>query len=101
MDARASLADEPAVRALQDALRQELSDGVSSKRCSAELTHAIRVMCSVARDRGLRAEDVIIIFKSAWSSLPGVGPRAGDVRRNELFEQAVTLCIRSYYSISD
>jgi hypothetical protein len=101
MDSRASLADEPAVRALQDAMRQELSDGAPSKSCSAELTTAIRELCNVARERGLRAEDVIIAFKSAWSSLPAAGSRMGDARRNDLLERAVTLCIRSYYSITD
>jgi hypothetical protein len=101
MDSRASMADDPAIRALQEALRKDLSEGASNKSCSPELTRAIRDMCNVARERGLRAEDVIITFKSAWASLPAAGSRIGDAKRNELLERAVTLCIRSYYSISD
>lgn len=89
------------VRALQDAMQRQLSMDSTSNVCTPELTHAIRAMCVNARQRGLRAEEVIILFKSMWTSLPVANAQLIGQRRTELLERAVALCIKSYYTTAD
>ena len=66
-----------------------------------QLAPAIRILCLDAQRRGLRAEDVVILFKKAWAAVPGPEYGPEGTRRGEVLERAITLCIKSYYSTAD
>jgi hypothetical protein len=87
---------------LRDAVQRQLSaEPAGSNVCSPELTGAIRGLCAVARQRGLRAEEVVLLFKSIWAGIPATDYQIAAQRRTELLERAITLCITSYYATAD
>jgi hypothetical protein len=102
MDSRPAPATDAAFRALQDAIGAQLTtnpatDGVDLP----QLAPAIRTLCREAQRRGLRAEDVVILFKKAWAGVPGPEYSPEGTRRGDVLERAITLCIKSYYSTAD
>lgn len=75
--------------ALQGHLRQPVPDDT--------LRRALNALCTDARARNLRPEQLILIFKQVWSSLPEIQNRIGN-RRQELLDRIVTICIEEYYA---
>ena len=101
-ESRLPMADEISVRALQSAMQRQLADDTPPTNvCSSELTAAIRTLCTAARRQGLRPEHVVILFQNAWASLPITSSQLAGGRRTELLENAITLCIKSYYAAAD
>lgn len=89
-DVQFSQRAEAALRsALQGHLRQPLADDA--------LRRAFRALCVDARERNLRPEQLILIFKQAWSGLPEIQVRSGNPRQ-ELLDRIVTICIEEYYA---
>jgi hypothetical protein len=102
MDARPLAANDPTLLALQEAIGAQLASTPSTGGADLpQLAPAIRMVCHDARRRGLRAEEVVILFKRAWAAVPGPEYGSEGTRRGELLERAVTLCIKSYYSTVD
>jgi len=102
MGARLSSANDPTLLALQAAIGAQLATPPSADSADLpQLAPAIRLVCDDARQRGLRAEDVVILFKRAWAAVPGPDYGSEGGRRGELMERAITLCIKSYYSTAD
>lgn len=57
---------------------------------------SFRNVCTLARDQGLRVEQLLIILKQFWSHLTEArvwGPRESEERLSRL----VTTCIEEYY----
>jgi hypothetical protein len=75
--------------ALQGHLRQPVPDQA--------LRRALHALCADARARNLRSEQLILIFKQVWASLPDIQNRSGN-RRQELLDRVVTICIEEYYT---
>ena len=101
-DARLASATDPTLLALQAAIGEQLASASSTGgKDLSDLAPTIRLVCDDARRRGLRAEDVVILFKRAWAAVPGPDYESEGNRRGDLLERAVTLCIKSYYSMSD
>jgi hypothetical protein len=75
--------------ALQGHLRQAVPDDT--------LRRALHSLCADARKRNLRPEQLILIFKQVWSSLPEVQDRNA-ARRQDLLDRIVTICIEEYYA---
>ena len=49
-----------------------------------------------ARERGIRAEQLLVIMKDVWHSLPAL--QQGDSeRQTELLQELISHCIRQYY----
>ena len=65
------------------------------------LREALALVTAEARSRALRAEDVIVAFKSLLASLPELhsGPRRMEAVAFQ--ERLVTMCIKAYYHIAD
>jgi hypothetical protein len=102
MDSRVASAIDPTLLALQAAIGAQLATPSSTGGANlSELAPAIRLVCDDARRRGLRAEDVVILFKRAWAAVPGPDFGSEGNRRGDLLERAITLCIKSYYSSAD
>jgi hypothetical protein len=82
-----------------DALRQSRSRSADDESISdPALQDALHRAAAEARERGLKAEELIILFKSVLDAIPA-GPTAGDkLRRARVRERIVSLCIRAFYS---
>lgn len=61
------------------------------------LERAVAAVVREARERSMRPEELIIAFKSLYSSLPEPSTTAARTEQSRLREQLVTACIRAYY----
>lgn len=75
--------------ALQGQLRQPSAD--------LSLRRALRALCLEARARELRAEQVIVLFKRAWDTLPESRGRDGG-KKQEMLDRVITVCVEEYYA---
>jgi hypothetical protein len=77
-------------RTLELALRVE--DGTRN----LDLQRAMRVLCEEARRQGMRAEELIILFKKTWQARPEL-QRMSREETSRLFDSVVTMCVEQYY----
>ncbi len=95
--------------AVRDAHLRELAD-VALRRVArvAQLEEKVDVgtqelighTCTVARERGVRVEQVVLLLKEAWRELPEArGLPRHDA--SDMLAQTITVCIRAYYSRDD
>jgi hypothetical protein len=63
----------------------------------AELRQSMRLICADAHRRKLRAEQLLIIMKDVWLSMPDTANVLGDRSHHELFEHVVTAALDEYY----
>jgi hypothetical protein len=63
----------------------------------AALQPALRLVASEARDRKVHAEQLLVLLKDVWFSLPTVRADSVDGQQ-QMLQRVVTLCIREYYS---
>jgi hypothetical protein len=63
---------------------------------SSDLQDAIRELCTAARKQGMRAEELIVLFKKTWSERPELRtlPREETGR---LFDSVVSMCVEEFY----
>jgi hypothetical protein len=59
---------------------------------------ALRRIAAEARDKGMTAEQLLIVLKDVWLSLPSIDRAIGSEAQNAVLQRVVSLCIRSYYS---
>ena len=62
------------------------------------LGRALRVMAAEARERAILPEQLLIILKDVWYSLPVVRAIREPSDQVRLLQRVVTMCIREYYS---
>ena len=63
-----------------------------------ELAKLLRKAGAEAREKKLRPEELLVVFKQLWNSLPEpVDPQSTD-QRERLRQRLVTLCIQAYYA---
>ena len=77
-------------RALEVALRP---DGGTR---SLDLQQAIRDVCAEARQQGMRAEELIVVFKRAWHARPELQTLSRE-ETGRLLESVITMCVEEYY----
>jgi len=65
----------------------------------ATLHRSARLLCADAHAAGLRAEQLVVALKRAWSVLPDA--RSDQHMRSglELLDRAITLCIAEFYAL--
>lgn len=61
------------------------------------LERAVAAVVREARERAMRPEELIVAFKSLYSSLPEPSTTSARAEQVRLREQLVTACIRAYY----
>ena len=85
--------------ALRCALGAEMRDAPPGATIpTARLRHGLRLLCNEARDRGVRVEQLVVVIKHAWSTLPeGRWHRYSD-RGLPMLQRIVTVCIEEYYA---
>ncbi len=62
-----------------------------------ELRDALRRYARDAQRRHMRAEEVVIAFKTMWSAFAEAGDALERLEQQRLLERLVSLCIREYY----
>jgi len=80
------------------AVRDALTRALQGEDAGDALRDALRAMAHEARDRGLRAEQILVILKELWGALPPVRSAPGRGEQGTLLQRAVTLCINEYYA---
>src|SRR5687767_13141359 len=79
------------------ALRRLLSAFRDGWLVEARLAEAARMVAEDAHRRGLRAEQMVVAIKEAWSDLPEARGAAQVVDVQRLLSQVVTRCIHEFY----
>ena len=64
----------------------------------AALQPTLREISAEARERGIHAEQMIVLLKDLWFQLPEIRSAAPGDQQPEMLQRAVTLCIREYYA---
>ncbi|MGZ8379401.1 MAG: hypothetical protein ACXWZS_05470 [Gemmatirosa sp.] len=67
------------------------------ERVDGPLGHAMDALVREARDRALRAEDVLIEVKGLLADLPELDTHDRRLEAARFREQLVTRCIKAYY----
>lgn len=86
---------EPTLRSLQEAIAEQLK---RSPAADEVLARAIRAMVAEARDHSMRAEELIVAFKSVYDALPEPTTAAARAEQLRLRERVITAAIRAYYA---
>ena len=83
------------MKELRTALTEQLRQ---PERPTPELSNLLKRVASEARQKGVRAEELIVVFKQLWNSL-AESMRPQNVDQYERIRQSlVTLCIQAYYA---
>lgn len=86
--------DDDTVAAVRDALRSYLSRSPQP----AVLQRALVRMSSEARARAILPEQLLIVLKDVWGTLPEVRGMTDSGEQVRLLQRVVTMCIKEYYS---
>ena len=84
---------EPAVVALRSVLQAQLRGRLTDD----QLRYAMRVLADEARRRDVRAEQLLVVVKNAWASLPEVHKLPAGEQRSAVLGRIVTMSINEYY----
>ena len=88
-----SVLSERATTALRSALQGQLRQPSTDH----SLRRALRAFCIEARTRELRAEQLILLFKRVWRTLPEA--RGADTRKKQdMLDRLITICVEEYYA---
>ncbi len=77
-------------RTLELALRPGPATGGS------DLQTAMRELCAAARLQGMRAEELIVLFKRTWAERPELRTMSRE-ETGRLLDSVVTMCVDEYY----
>ena len=80
-----------------DVLRSALDKAAGRGHHSDELHDALCLAARDARDKGIQAEQLLLIMKELWHSLPELRRVSDTERQTELLQELITLCIQRYY----
>ena len=79
-------------------LRGALTEQLKHQDPTPELAKLLKKAGAEAREKRLRPEELLVVFKQLWNSLPeSVHPQTTD-QRERLRQHLVTLCIQAYYA---
>lgn len=92
----------PEPRALSEQTLAALRRAVSSHQgrhadSAAAVRLAVDAVVAEARDRQMRAEELILAFKAVYNALPEPITAAARADQLRLREQLITACIKAYY----
>jgi hypothetical protein len=95
--------ERPGPRSQLGTERLEELGAVARGYLSEEITdeHLERVVTAVsrhARERGMKAEELIVLCKEMWHSLPADGLHAERSTRTKKLERLVAICIEGYFA---
>ena len=71
------------------------ADGFDSQR--SDLRASLRQVCADARHSAIRAEQLLVLIKDVWSSLPPGISRVTSVHGDERLTYVISTCVDEYY----
>jgi len=80
-----------------DAVRAALLAYIDDPSRGEPLRAALRAMADEARSRRVLAEQLLVVLKDIWYSLPSVGRMREQTDQVHLLQRIVTMCIKEYY----
>jgi hypothetical protein len=81
-----------------DALRAVMQRAVRRGDHGQELQDILSRAANEARDKDIHAEQLLVIMKELWYSLPDLRSAQDADRQTELLQQLISRCITQYYS---
>ena len=86
--------DDDSLNSVRLALRGYLQDS----RDPSALQASLLLIATEARARNILPEQLLVILKETWSSLPEVRAMSDAGEQVRLLQRVVTMCIREYYN---
>lgn len=86
--------DTETVQALQTVMQRAVHKGDHEQ----ELQNVLARAATEARHKQIHAEQLLVIMKDLWYSLPDVRSAEDSERQTELLQQLITRCISQYYA---
>ena len=80
------------------AVREALVHYVDAPAQSGALRDALNRMAVEAHDKSMLPEQLLVVLKDLWHSLPGVQAIADTAEQVRLLQRVVTMCIKEYYA---
>ncbi len=105
-DERAPRASRPVARQVSEPLVERLrtvlaAHGAGAGLNEAALSEALRGIAIEARDKGVRAEQLVASLKRVFDGLTPPPTLASVDQRSKRLAQLVTTCVKEYYSVPD
>jgi hypothetical protein len=80
-----------------DALRSVMQRAMRNGGHEQELQSVLARAAAEARDKNIHAEQLLVIMKELWFSLPDLRTDDSD-RQTKLLQELITRCITQYYA---
>jgi hypothetical protein len=80
-----------------EAVRSALVAYVSAPLAGDELRNALCLLSAEARSKSILPEQLLVILKDVWYSLPAVQAMTEQAAQTRLLQRIVTMCIKEYY----
>jgi hypothetical protein len=81
-----------------DAVRSALVAYVGAPSDGTRLREALRAMADEAHAKSMLAEQLLVVLKDIWYSLPDVRAMRDGTHQVRLLQRVVTMCIKEYYA---
>jgi hypothetical protein len=82
-----------------EALRAMLARSAAQGNHEPQLQNLLCTTAAEARTKGIRAEQLLVMLKDIWYSLPGVAARTASDVDNALLQDLISRSIREYYAL--
>jgi uncharacterized linocin/CFP29 family protein len=79
-------------------LRGALSRSLKAGNHGDELKDLLVRAAAEAREKGIQAEQLLLVLKDIWYSLPNLAPHPGNDTQTRLLQQLIARCIQEYYA---
>jgi len=79
-------------------MRTALSRSLKSGSDGDELKSLLSRAAVDARKKGIQAEQLLLVLKDVWYSLPEFAMRPGNDVQTRLLQQLIARCIQEYYA---
>lgn len=86
--------DADTLEALRDVMQRAMRRGNHGQELQDVLTRA----AAEARTKEIHAEQLLVILKELWYSLPDVRGASNTDRQTELLQELISRCISQYYA---
>ena len=86
--------EDPTVEALRTVMQRAMRKGDHGM----ELQEVLARAATEAREKDIYAEQLLVIMKDLWYSLPDLRGAADIDRQNELLQELISRCITQYYA---
>lgn len=82
-----------------EAVRSALIQYVDAPARGDRLQAALHAMAAEARAKAILPEQLLIVLKDIWYSLPAVQASGASSEHVRLMQRVVSLCIKEYYGV--